>query len=955
MARQKNVAVVEALALPERIAGEVEGWRNQGYSPFPSETSRQLLAYWFEREHDEADRFHDCQRKAVETVIYLHEVRGIRNLRQLYEEFAPERLKLFRNIAEEADGIPFAKYCVKMATGSGKTWVLAALLVWQYFNAINGETNAPFSSRFLIATPGLEVLNRMLDSFKGKRDPKTGNRGPYTRDLHRDLFMPNDARWRGQFNLEILEPEDIRNNSTPPDGPFVAITNWQQFVLAKDKESLAEQIGLSLPEEPRGEIVADFLTQYPDLVVMNDEAHHVHGNKTLRADELVWRKFMGVLHDRMVERHGQKQGLFMQVDFSATPFYGSGKAKQYFPHIVYDYDLRDALNEMLVKQLFLEERQVAEGKPALEDLDFHAEREFAQKGKRGAVLQLSQDQKQILQIAAAKLNQLTNDFVNKGLNRKPILMVLCEDTTVADRVYDHLLTVDNHQGDLFRRENILLFHSELKKDKHGYTIDEARGTAHTGRLDIPTLDKIDDDDDPLRIVVSVLALREGFDKTNISVIAVLRSADADLLLEQIVGRGLRLMFPSYKYPELQEAKHQAFEDLKKHEKPHNSLDFLYIVEHPRFRSFYDDLRKEGYLIASGDSTDTGATGDVVPVEADPDRIPGRDIAWPVAVQEEAKLPDLTAIEVKKLPSGTWDIDALRKALATIAITDRHLETNTRADTWELRDKYFDYSHYLRTVARAIATEGKTQVLTGRLAEIAELVDDYTSHRLFGKTLDFNSPDNYKVLAYRPIQDHVTGMFRSILADMLGQPRYEVRRGIWRRVSDLPRIFVREEYCVQAHKCIYPRVGFPARNGGFEGDVMGGLLDSSGEVRAWCKLQRKHDLHIAYRDPSGLLRTYEADFLVRTDDCCYLLETKSDDYLTHPTVGVKTRAAKLWCESISGIRPEDVAQPEAWEYLLLNEGTYYANRGCSFAALAPAMRRVRDQVIAQQFHGSLFVR
>ena len=913
-----------------------------------------MLAYWFEREHDEDDRFYDCQRNAIETVIYLHEVLGIRNLRQLYERFTPERLKLFRNVAEEIDGIPFMKYCVKMATGSGKTWVVAALLVWQYFNAVNGETNAPFSCHFLVATPGLEVLNRILDSFNGKRDPETGNRDRNTSDYKRHLFMPDDARWRGRFHLEVLEPDEIRSNSSPPDGPFVAVINWQQFVLAKDKESVAERVGLSIPEEPRGEVIADFMTAYPDLVVMNDEAHHVHGKKTTGADELVWRKFMGVLNAKMVERHGKNRGLFMQVDFSATPFYGSGQTREYFPHIVYDYDLRDALNEMLVKQLFLEERQVQEGKPPLEDLDFRAEREFAEKGKRGAVLQLSDGQRQILQIGVAKLNQLTSDFLNKGLNRKPVLMVLCEDTTVADRVYDHLLTCEDHQGDLFRRQNVLLFHSELHKDKHGYTMEEARGR-EGGRTDIPTLDKIDVDSDPLRIVVSVLALREGFDKTNICVTAVLRATDADLLLEQIVGRGLRLMFPRYKYPDLQEAKRQAFEDLRNRDKPHNSLDFLYIVEHPRFRTFYDDLRKEGYLIASGDSSKTGVTGDIIPIEAAPDRIPARDIAWPVAIHEEGKLPSLSEIPVKDLPSGTWNLDQVRKVLATEQITDRHLPTDTKAGTWELRGKYFDYADYLRTVAKAIATVGKTQVLTGRLAEIAELVDDYTTHRLFGKTIDFNREENYRVLAHKPVQDHVINTLRNILADLLGQPRYERRQGQWRMLSDLPRIFAREEYCIETRKCIYPRMGYPARSGGFERDVMQDLLDASGEVKAWCKLQRKHSLQIAYRDPSGLLRTYEVDFLVRTDEGCYLLEAKSDDYLIHPTVGVKTRAAHQWCQSVGGVRPDDIDQPDQWEYLLLNEKTYYANRGSSFKALIPTMQRIRDQVIAQQFHGSLFVK
>jgi len=875
----------------------------------------------------------------------------------LYEQFAPERLQLFPTVATEVNSIPFMKYCVKMATGSGKTWVLAALVVWQYFNAINGEANAPYSPRSLIVTPGLEVLNRILDSFKGKRDPETGSRDPDTSDYKRALFMPEDAHWRGRFHLldQVLEPADIRANASPPDAPFIAITNWQQFALAKDQLSLAEQIGLRLPKEPRGEVIADFLTEHPDLIVWNDEAHHVHGKESKRSEELIWRRFMNILDERMAERHGEGRGLFMQVDFSATPYYGSGIAKEYFPHVIYDYDLRGALRDMLVKQLFLEERQVEAGKPQLEDLDFRAEREYAEKGKRGSVLRLSVGQKQILDIATAKLNQLTEDFQNKGLNRKPVVMVLCEDTAVADLVYGHLLTCEDHEGEFFKRENVLLFHSELKRDKHGYTMEEARGGARSGRTNVPTLDKIDDDDDPLRIVVSVLALREGFDKTNISVIAVLRATEADLLLEQVVGRGLRLMFPPYSYPELQEAKRQAFEDLCNHERPHNSLDFLYIVEHPRFRDFYEGLRSEGYLIAGGDSTETGPTGDLIRIEADLGRIPARDIAWPLAIQEEAKLPDLATISIKDLPSGTVRLEDVRKIMTGVSITDRHLETDTKAKTWELRDKYFDYAHYLRTVSRVIATQGKTQVMTGRLAEIAGLVDEYTTRRLFGRTINFKTPENYKVLAYKPIQDFVVDTLRGVLADLLGQVTYEVRKGIWKRLSDLPCIFAREDYCLDTRKCIYPRIGYPARAGRFERDVMRDLLDSSGEVRAWSKLQRKHDLKIAYRDPSGLLRTYEVDFLVRTGESCYLLETKADDYLTHPTVGVKTRAATQWCESLSGVKPDDIDQPERWEYLLLNESTYKANRGCSFEALIPTMRRVRDQVISQQFHGSLFVR
>jgi type III restriction enzyme len=145
----------------------------------------------------------------------------------------------------------------------------------------------------------------------------------------------------------------------------------------------------------------------------------------------------------------------------------------------------------------------------------------------------------------------------------------------------------------------------------------------------------------------------------------------------------------------------------------------------------------------------------------------------------------------------------------------------------------------------------------------------------------------------------------------------------------------------------------SRFGGLERKVMETTLDGSPEVLAWCKLQRKHGLTIAYREPSGLLRNYEVDFVLRTGESCFLLETKSDKDLELPNVGLKARAAKHWCASISGVAPPPgMDQPTAWEYLLLPEGLYRANEGASFTALLPLMRSERDKLVAAE-KGELF--
>ena len=929
MARRSVLEAFSRLYLAEALKEEVTAWANQGW-PGVTQTTYELLSYWFNRDEEAEERFYECQRRAIETVIYCHEILQARTLLELYERLCPEALLRHAPLKEEVESIPFPKYCLKMATGAGKTWVLAALLVWQYFNALRGERPGHYSYRFLVVAPGHEVLNRLLDSFKGKRDPATGQRDPTTSDYQRALFMPEGARWRNQFHLEILEPQDVRANTTPPDGPFVFLTNWQQFRLSKGKPGLWEQYtGEDVEEQPRGEVIADFLSEYPDLVVMNDEAHHVHGKKTAKNEELVWRRFMRVLYERLTERHPKNRGLFLQIDYSATPFYGSGARREYFPHIVYDYDLVQAMRDMLVKQLFLEERQSIAGEK-LESLDFRAVRTEGN-GKRGKVKALSTGQKLLLEIGRRKLEQLTREFRERGIERKPVMMVLAEETEVAELVAQHFATLTDEKGQPYDERQVMVIHSDLKEKE-----------LYEARL---RLDKIDDDNDPLRVVISVLMLREGFDKTNICVIVVLRATEADLLLEQIVGRGLRLMFPKTRYPELWDAKVEAVEDLRKNRTPSNSLDFLFIVEHPRFRAFYEELRRQGYLIGSGDTSTTRSTGDLLPVDAMPERIPRYDIAWPVLVFEQGRLPDLTKIDVSSLPPYPGDFEQIRRMLSKIAITDVHMETGAKAKTWKLDNRYFDYHFFLQQATHAVTTLGRMPLLTGHQAAIAALIDEYVSHYLFGQPIDFTKPENYSVLNFVLVFDHVVAQIRRAVLQAIEGARYEVR-GVWKRLSDLKRIMVRQSRSVETAKGIYPLQSYSAVGGGFERDFMLEVLNPSPEVLAFAKLERKHELFIPYRDEDGIQRRYEVDFLVRTEDAIYLVETKADRDLDKPGVALKARAAQAWCANASTVPPpDDLPQPQRWEYLILSEGLFKENRGLSFEALVPLCRALRDRLIA----------
>jgi len=948
MAKKIQNNLLNELPLAAALEGEVKAWADQGWGQGTTQTTQDLLSYWFNRGEETDEKFHDCQRRAVETIIYCHEVLGIETLKQAFERFAPEALAASATLSEEVRSLPFAKYCLKMATGTGKTWVLAALLVWQYFNALNGERSGKYSTHFLLVAPGHEVLNRLLDMFKGKHDAKTGQREKVKSDLMRPLFMPEGERFRNRFNLQILEPADIRPNFTPPDEPFVYITNWQQFRLNESSNLWDQLTGADVEEQPRGEIIADFLSEYSDLIIFNDEAHHVHGAKTAKGEELVWRKFLTVLYNRMAEKRGGEKGAFLQIDFSATPFYGSAEKKEYFPHIVYDFDLVKAMRAMLVKQIFLEERQGMMGEK-MDDLDVRAERaEADSEHRRGQVIGVSVSQKLLLDIGRKKTEQIAMEFREKGLDKKPVLFVLAENTEVADLVAEHLANLTDERGRNYRNQ-ILVIHSDKKGEMSDKDWEKYRQQLES--LDEP------EEINPIRVVVSVLMLREGFDTQNVAVVVVLRSAEQNLLLEQIVGRGVRLMFPEYKYPELSDLKREAREDVMNKRVPKNSLDFLFVVEHPEFRKFYDELQKQGYAIGIGDSSGTETTGDLVLSEATPERIKNYDLSWPIQVYEQSPKFDFSAIDVSKLPKYTTSFESLKKVLSTIAITSINAETGIKIKTWKLDNQYFDYAHFLRQATMAVASEKGAHILTGKMADITGIIDEYVSNYLFGGEIDFQKAENYTVLNYAPLFDFVVGSVKRVLLDGLGAIQYEVKAGKIGKLSDVKKIYVRESLSVPVERCIYPLSAYSRRGEGFEKKFMEETLDKSGEVEAFGKIQqRKHLLNISYRDKDGIKRDYFPDFIIKTKDKMYIVETKAEDEIQKAEgneknlIVLKARAAVSWCKTASQVALPD--QPQDWEYFMLSEKTFKENRQLGFDSLTGLGRLDLERLLSSEA-GKLF--
>ncbi len=406
------------------------------------------------------------------------------------------------------------------------------------------------------------------------------------------------------------------------------------------------------------------------------------------------------------------------------------------------------------------------------------------------------------------------------------------------------------------------------------------------------------------------------------------------------------MFPRYASEEIWAAKEEAFELLRRGKRPPNSFDFLFIVEHPRFRQFYDQLRQQGYLIGSGDTSQVHTAGDIRPVDAIPSRIPDLDIGWPLQIFEHGRPTDLSQIDLSKLAVYSKDFHQLRQLLGKLTVQDVYVDTGAKVKTWKLENQYFDYQFYLESATKAIARSGKQPLFSGLHADIARSVDEYTTRWLFGREIDFTRSENYQVLNYTLVFDHVVDTLRRAIVSTAEQIKFETR-GIWHRLSELPRIMIRESRSIETQKSIYPRLPYSAVGGGFERDFMLEVLETSVEVQAYAKIDRKHPLKITYRDENGIQRDYEVDFLVKAAETTFLVETKAEKDLALPSVQLKARAAQSWCEAASSVAPpSDLKQAQPWEYLIISEKLFQGNRGLSFEALRPLCVDLRDQLIAQ---------
>lgn len=491
--------------LVSQLRRKVKDFRDSGYVA-ATDTSRSLLKWWFLTPHlipkatGESFEFnyYFAQREALETIIYLVDVVGVR------DKFDLMRFDSSGQLSASFFNESWRRFVIKMATGSGKTKVLSLVLAWSYFHKLY-EPTSDLSRNFLVITPNIIVLDRIYKDFQGLRiffeDPIIPDNG----------FEGQD--WRNDFQLTLHIQDEVR--ITRPTGN-IFLTNIHRVYASNDlPPSMDDDNTMDYFLGPRptgattdskvdlGMIVRDI----DELMVLNDEAHHIHDPR------MAWFKSIEDIHNRLLQK---ESFLSLQIDVTATPKHNNGAI---FVQTISDYPLVEAIKQNVVKH------------PVLPD---DASR---------AKLQENQ---------SAKFTEKYADYIHLGviewrkafeehhkMNKKAILFIMTDDTRNCDDVATYL---HGNYTEFEAKDSVLVIHT-----KNNGEISEAQSGKAKEELELlrKQANEIDKPDSPYKAIISVMMLKEGWDVRNVTTIVGLRAytAKSNILPEQTLGRGLRRMYP----------------------------------------------------------------------------------------------------------------------------------------------------------------------------------------------------------------------------------------------------------------------------------------------------------------------------------------------------------------------------------------------------------------------------
>lgn len=840
----------EGTHLVDGVRAAVDAWRANGY-PGASETTLRLLRFWFDEDHrrptGEPFQFFFCQREAVETFVYLSEIKRAASFSDLIE-YAREPI-LIDPVETKRQ-----RLAMKMATGSGKTMAMSLCIAWSYFHARH-EADSPMTTSFLVVAPNVIVFERLKSDFG---DAAT---------FRRDPLVPPE--WVDDFQLTVVLQDDLVPITTPG---ALFLTNVQRLYEPPRRKKDTDPNPVEAMVGPRvaegsgssAEELFQRIASRERVMVVNDEAHHVWSEK------LKWNQSIERLHDALREKTSADGGggVIAQLDFSATPKDQKGRV---FRHVVVDYPLAEAVEHGIVKTPIIGELHGAE--PELGDSALQRYRRW-------------------IDAAVGRWRKFDEDLSASG--KRPALFVMCEDTQAADEVGDYLRQLPDFAGD-----KLLVIHTKRDGEITKADLDVARRAARD----------IDADESPVRCIVSVLMLREGWDVRNVSVIVTLRSltAKAKILPEQALGRGLRRMTP-----------------------PGSGFDErVVVIEHEAFRDLWDKELDGGLIVEREEIEKIGANA----VSIYPDE--GKR-------KLEISIPVLTrSLSLQELPFEQLDLDSLGSPSKPLEVPEvepdeyiqyrgRHLIDKDIVEEDEFQVPYAeDPVGVIAYYTKRVCEVGGVEKISGAFAALAPLVRSYLESRVFEQPVELDDKVVLKRLAENDAQELVKKAFAEAIRGLRLTEREATITETAIKMTETPP-FSWSRITVDCKRTVFNLT--PVDNDLERRFAL--FLDRAGDVAAFAKLPVFGRFALEYIAENGALRYYYPDFVVRlADDSCLLVETKG---LRDPDVPFKDKRAGRWCRDATRLTGRQ------WSYARVDQDLFDAFTGESVESL----RRFVDARLGQ---------
>lgn len=821
--------------LVAELRKRVKEWRDDTYNG-ASKTSKALLRWWFQTEHlieKSKGEFFDfkyyfAQREAIETIIYLYDVIKVKDKYDLM------RFDSTGVVTANRFDETWLRFVIKMATGSGKTKVLSLVLAWCYFHKMY-ELSSNLARNFLIITPNIIVLDRIRADFDGLKI------------FSEDPIIPDNGfegfDWKDDFQMVLHIQDDISNIKKTGN---IFLTNIHRVYENGDKNSSFNDENTSdyfLGEKPVGKTneskvdLGDIVRNIDELVVLNDEAHHIHDPK------MAWFKSIEDIHHKLQMKN---KFLSLQIDFTATPKHNNGAI---FIQTITDYPLVEAIYQNIVKH------------PVLPD---HVSRE---KLVEQTTSNYVERYREYIHLGYTEWKKVYEDM--QKVNKKAVLFIMTDDTKNCDEVKVFL---EKNYPDL--QNSILVIHtkdngeiSESITSKSADELTKLRQEANT----------IDHSDNPYKVVVSVLMLKEGWDVKNVTTIVGLRAYNSpcNILPEQTLGRGLRRMFAGQ----------------------NDMAEKVSVIGTNAFMEFVESIKNEGVDLEYREMNENSKPQMPILIEIDNDNvkkdIEKLDIEIPILsprINREYKnlsLINISESSFDKIKIIAFTKEEIKKIIFRDIVTNE-ITHEVDFDSDIIPDYRNVVSYFVKNIMRDLRLISGYDILYGK-------VKDFIQNDLFEKIVDLEDKNILRNLSeLSAIKTIISTFVKEInRLTVVDKGSAEIQDHI--KISKTRPYVTKDQGFIIPKKSIFNKV---VGDSHFELEFSS-FLEECDDIIAYVKNSFAIHFKLDYCNTDGNIADYYPDFIIKTTSKeCYIIELKGRESLDDVK---KIERLRQWCEDINKLQ------------------------------------------------------